>query len=48
MTLPFGWAVDKHGKPTQDPSAAMEGALLPLGSDFAHGGHKVGRLCVAV
>jgi len=30
-TIPLGWATDKHGKPTTDPAAALEGALLPAG-----------------
>lgn len=30
-SLPEGWAVDKHGKPTTDPHEAMEGALVPMG-----------------
>lgn len=29
--LPEGWAIDKHGKPTTDPTAALEGAQLPFG-----------------
>ncbi|MCV6610280.1 MAG: Ldh family oxidoreductase, partial [Amphritea sp.] len=29
--LPQGWAVDAEGKPTQDPDAALEGALLAFG-----------------
>ena len=29
--LPEGWAIDKHGKPTTDPAAALEGAQLPFG-----------------
>ena len=30
-TIPDGWAIDKDGKPTTDPKAAMEGALLAFG-----------------
>ena len=30
--IPEGWAVDKDGKPTTDPNAALEGAMLPFGS----------------
>ena len=30
-SLPEGWAIDKHGKPTTDPAAALEGAQLPFG-----------------
>lgn len=29
--IPEGWAVDREGRPTTDPEAALEGALLPLG-----------------
>ncbi len=29
--LPEGWAIDKHGNPTTDPAAALEGAQLPFG-----------------
>lgn len=29
--IPEGWAVDAAGAPTTDPTAALEGALLPLG-----------------
>ncbi|WP_298948580.1 Ldh family oxidoreductase, partial [uncultured Paracoccus sp.] len=32
--LPEGWAVDHEGNPTTDPTAALQGALLPFG------GHK--------
>ena len=34
MPIPDGWAIDRQGKPTNDPAAALEGALLPVG------GHK--------
>jgi LDH2 family malate/lactate/ureidoglycolate dehydrogenase len=38
---PFGWAVDKEGKPTDNPSALRSGgALVPLGSDEVHSSHK--------
>lgn len=30
-TIPQGWAVDKHGRPTTDPQAALTGGLLPVG-----------------
>lgn len=30
-TLPDGWAIDRNGQPTNDPSAALEGAQLPFG-----------------
>jgi len=29
--LPEGWAVDRHGRPTTDPTAAIEGLLVPIG-----------------
>lgn len=32
--IPFGWAVDKEGNPTDDPAAGLAGAFLPLA------GHK--------
>lgn len=32
--IPFGWATDKDGKPTDDPVEGFKGFLLPLG------GHK--------
>lgn len=33
-SLPEGWAVDAEGNPTTDPTAALEGAMMPFG------GHK--------
>lgn len=39
--IPEGWAIDKEGKPSTDPSVLRQGgALLPLGSDADHGSHK--------
>lgn len=32
--IPEGWAVDSEGKPTTDPQAALDGAMMPFG------GHK--------
>ncbi len=29
--IPEGWAIDKHGKPTTDARAALEGSMLPAG-----------------
>jgi L-2-hydroxycarboxylate dehydrogenase (NAD+) len=29
--IPDGWAIDSEGRPTNDPDAALEGALLPIG-----------------
>lgn len=39
--LPDGWAIDRDGHPTTDPHAMVDGgAMLPLGADREHGGHK--------
>jgi L-2-hydroxycarboxylate dehydrogenase (NAD+) len=39
--IPHGWAIDRHGRVTDDPQGMIDGgALLPLGSDREHGGHK--------
>jgi LDH2 family malate/lactate/ureidoglycolate dehydrogenase len=32
--IPYGWATDSDGKPTNDPKAGFDGFLLPMG------GHK--------
>jgi (2R)-3-sulfolactate dehydrogenase (NADP+) len=31
-SIPPGWALDKHGEPTVDPKAGMEGSMLPIGA----------------
>ncbi|MGH2460651.1 MAG: Ldh family oxidoreductase [Chloroflexota bacterium] len=31
LRLPEGWAVDREGRPTTDPAAAIDGLLLPIG-----------------
>jgi LDH2 family malate/lactate/ureidoglycolate dehydrogenase len=31
LPIPEGWAVDRHGRATTDPAAAIEGLLLPIG-----------------
>lgn len=31
VEIPLGWAVDRDGRPTTDPKAALEGTLLPAG-----------------
>lgn len=31
-SIPPGWALDKHGEPTTDPGAGLEGSMLPIGS----------------
>ena len=47
--IPLGWAIDAEGRPTTDPRAMIDGgALLPLGSDRDHGGHKGYGLALAV
>jgi (2R)-3-sulfolactate dehydrogenase (NADP+) len=30
--IPSGWALDREGRPTTDPSAGLEGSMLPIGS----------------
>ncbi len=30
-SIPSGWALDRHGRPTTDPKAALEGSMLPAG-----------------
>jgi LDH2 family malate/lactate/ureidoglycolate dehydrogenase len=48
-SIPEGWAIDREGRPTTDPAAMTAGgALLPLGSDREHGGHKGYALSLAV
>jgi LDH2 family malate/lactate/ureidoglycolate dehydrogenase len=39
--LPEGWAVDADGRPTTDPAAALEGAMLPFGG---HKGSAIGTM----
>ncbi|MFL5731050.1 MAG: Ldh family oxidoreductase [Cytophagaceae bacterium] len=40
-SIPEGWIIDKNGKLSTQPLDMIEGgALLPLGSDREHGGHK--------
>ncbi|TKA55273.1 hypothetical protein B0A49_12785 [Cryomyces minteri] len=29
--IPVGWALDAEGRPTDDPAAALEGVMLPMG-----------------
>ena len=29
--IPLGWALDSNGEPTDDPAAALEGSLIPMG-----------------
>ena len=35
--IPLGWAIDRAGNPTTDPSEALEGALLPIGTYKGYG-----------
>ena len=35
--IPFGWALDREGKPTDDPGVGMEGYLLPIGEHKGYG-----------
>src|SRR5204862_1625121 len=47
--IPLGWAIDREGHPTTDPHEMNDGgALVPLGSDREHGGHKGYGLALAV
>lgn len=41
LPLKDGWAIDENGRMTEDPDAALRGALLPLGGfGTDHSGHK--------
>ncbi len=47
--IPTGWAIGKDGRDTNDPQGMIDGgALLPLGSDREHGGHKGYGLALVV
>lgn len=35
--IPFGWAVDENGEPTDDPARALKGSLLPVGGAKGYG-----------
>lgn len=35
--IPPGWALDASGSPTEDPTAAMKGTLLPIGGPKGYG-----------
>lgn len=35
--IPFGWAVDKNGEPTDDPVAGLEGSLVSAGGYKGYG-----------
>jgi L-2-hydroxycarboxylate dehydrogenase (NAD+) len=47
--IPEGWAIGKDGRVTREPTGMIDGgALLPLGSDREHGGHKGYALAIMV
>ncbi len=47
--IPEGWAINSEGRDTTNPNDMVEGgALLPLGSDRDHGGHKGYGLAIMV
>ena len=31
--IPFGWALDLNGKPTEDPHEALKGTMIPFGNE---------------
>lgn len=37
-SIPPGWAVDRDGRPTTDPRAGLEGAMLPVGAASSNKG----------
>ncbi|MBR3545823.1 MAG: Ldh family oxidoreductase [Oscillospiraceae bacterium] len=44
--IPYGWGVDRDGRPTDDPKAAIDGFLLPIGGYKGLGlGYAVDILC---
>ena len=48
-SIPRGWAIDRDGRPAVRPQQMIEGgALVPLGGDRDHGGHKGYCLAAAV
>lgn len=40
--IPYGWATDKDGQPTDDPRTAVEGLILPMAGAKGYG------LCMAI
>jgi LDH2 family malate/lactate/ureidoglycolate dehydrogenase len=47
--IPEGWAIDREGRSTTNPHAMIDGgAMLPLGSEREHGGHKGYALAIMV
>lgn len=35
--IPFGWALDKNGNPTDNPIEALEGTMIPIGEHKGYG-----------
>ncbi|MFN3880270.1 MAG: Ldh family oxidoreductase [Nitrincola lacisaponensis] len=35
--IPFGWALDANGQPTDDPHEALKGSMLPMGDHKGYG-----------
>ncbi len=35
--IPLGWALDAEGRPTDDPKAALDGTLVPIGGPKGYG-----------
>ena len=35
--IPFGWALDAAGNPTEDPEAALEGSMVPMAGPKGYG-----------
>lgn len=35
--IPFGWALDGSGQPTDDPHAALKGSMVPMGAHKGYG-----------
>ena len=46
--IPDGWAQDARGKPTNDPAAALEGSLLPIGGYKGYGLSVIVELLTSV
>jgi LDH2 family malate/lactate/ureidoglycolate dehydrogenase len=46
--IPEGWSIDAGGRSTTDSVEALQGSLLPLGSDRTRGSHKGYGLAVMV
>jgi LDH2 family malate/lactate/ureidoglycolate dehydrogenase len=46
--IPLGWAIDRDGLPTTDATAALDGALMPLGGFEETAGYKGYGLALAV